>query len=48
MPGLVFADTFYWLALARPRDLWHTDTMSWSTKNAATRIVTTDEVLTSI
>ena len=42
----VFADTFYWLAMARPRDLWHAAARSWATGNAATRLVTTDEVLT--
>ena len=42
----VFADTFYWLAMARPRDLWHVAARDWATANAATRLVTTDEVLT--
>jgi predicted nucleic acid-binding protein len=42
----VFADTFYWLALARPRDTWHARVKSWTRANAATRLVTTDEVLT--
>jgi predicted nucleic acid-binding protein len=46
MPQLVFADTFYWLALARPRDVWHAATMSWSGQYTSTRIVTTAEVLT--
>src|SRR5437660_1699863 len=48
-PGMattVFADTFYWLALARPRDTWHLATSRWTQANASTRIVTTDEVLT--
>ncbi len=42
----VFAHTFYWLALARPRDLWHAATWRWAGANASARIVTTDEVLT--
>lgn len=42
----VFADTFYWLALARPRDRWHAAVKRWAKANASTRIVTTDEVLT--
>lgn len=42
----VFADTFYWLALARPRDPWHTRVSRWANTNASMRIVTTDEVLT--
>ena len=46
MPPTVFADTFYWLALARPRDPWYPAARNWLAANAATRIVTTDEVLT--
>jgi predicted nucleic acid-binding protein len=46
MPPTVFADTFYWLAVARPRDPWHVPVMRWATANRGTRIVTTDEVLT--
>jgi len=46
MPPTVFADTFYWLALARPRDAWHVPVWRWATANPTTRIVTTDEVLT--
>ena len=41
----IFADTFYWLALARPRDAWHAVVWRWAKANPATRIVTTDEVL---
>jgi predicted nucleic acid-binding protein len=46
MPQVVFADTFYWLAMARPRNLWHAATRNWSAQNASTCIVTTTEVLT--
>jgi predicted nucleic acid-binding protein len=46
MPPTVFADTFYWLALARPRDSWHAAASRWAGTNASTRIVATDEVLT--
>src|SRR5438477_471657 len=46
MPLAVFADTFYWLAMARPRDKWHAAVVRWAAANAAARIVTTDEVLT--
>jgi predicted nucleic acid-binding protein len=42
---MVFADTFYWLAMARPRDIWHATTMNWSAQHPTTRIFTTDEVL---
>jgi uncharacterized protein len=46
MPSTVFADTFYWLALARPRDSWHAAARRWAVANASTSLVTTDEVLT--
>jgi len=46
MPPTVFADTFYWLALARRSDSWHSATWQWAGAHASTRIVTTDEVLT--
>jgi predicted nucleic acid-binding protein len=46
MPPSVFADTFYWLALARPRDSWHSAAWRWAQANASTRLITTDEVLT--
>jgi predicted nucleic acid-binding protein len=46
MMPTVFADTFYWLALARPRDPWHAVAIRWAGVNATTKIITTDEVLT--
>jgi predicted nucleic acid-binding protein len=42
----VCADTFYWLALVRPRDAWHVAVSQWAAAHASTRIITTDEVLT--
>jgi predicted nucleic acid-binding protein len=45
MQPAVFADTFYWLALARPRDAWHGQALAWASTHRATQIVTTDEVL---
>ena len=46
MPPTVFADTFYWLVLARPRDSEHAAARRWAAANASTTLVTTDEVLT--
>ncbi|HBI44520.1 MAG TPA: nucleic acid-binding protein [Planctomycetales bacterium] len=48
MPPTVFADAFYWLALARPRDLWHAAAKHWSAAKPSTGLVTTDEVLTEV
>ena len=45
MQPAVFADTFYWLAIARPRDSWHTRVLAWASAHPAAQIVTTDEVL---
>jgi predicted nucleic acid-binding protein len=45
MPPTAFADTFYWLALARPRDPWHTTAVNWAKGHPAVRLVTTDEEL---
>ena len=42
----VFADTFYWIALANPKDQYHERVLNLSRGLASTLIVTTDEVLT--
>ena len=42
----VFADTAYWVAMARPRDQWRAAARSALRQLGQVRIVTTDEVLT--
>ncbi len=42
----VFADAFYWIALANPLDQWHDAVKQYDVHNADTVIVTTEEVLT--
>ena len=42
----LFADTFYWIALADFTDSAHQRTLTLTTEHAASQIVTTDEVLT--
>jgi len=42
----VFADSFYWIALANPKDHAHDKVVSFSRSLPSTLIVTTDEVLT--
>jgi len=42
----LFADTFYWIALADPTDSAHRLALTLTTERAASQIVTTDEVLT--
>jgi uncharacterized protein len=46
MPApVLFADTFYWVAVLSPRDPFHAQVMSWGRNAGTTRLVTTDEVL---
>ncbi|NJR67151.1 MAG: type II toxin-antitoxin system VapC family toxin [Leptolyngbyaceae cyanobacterium CRU_2_3] len=45
---LVFADTFYWVALINPGDDWHKSVLSVSRSLDQTKIVTTEEVLTEV
>jgi predicted nucleic acid-binding protein len=42
----VFADSLYWIAIARPGDPWSTDALRAKADLGEVRIVTTDEVLT--
>lgn len=42
----VFADTAYWVAMARPRDQWRSAARNALRQLGAVTIVTTDEVLT--
>jgi predicted nucleic acid-binding protein len=46
--SLVFADTFYWIALANRRDSAHQAVMQASARLAPRSVVTTDEVLTEL
>jgi len=41
----VFADTFYWIALLNPADMWHQDARTFSQNNPGVSIITTDAVL---
>lgn len=42
----VFADTFFWLAIANPADQWHVKVQQVVASLGAIRLVTTDEALT--
>ena len=42
----VFADTFYWIALADFTDRAHQRALALTAERPSTQIVTTDEVLT--
>jgi len=47
-PRMLFADTFYWVALLNPRDAFHARVTSFASGLGTTRLVTTDEVLTEV
>jgi predicted nucleic acid-binding protein len=47
-PKVLFADTFYWVALIFPRDSSHARVRSFSSTLGLARLVTTDEVLTEV
>jgi predicted nucleic acid-binding protein len=48
MPPSYFADTFYWIALIFPRDVFHAAVTSSSRTLGSVRLVTTDEVLSEV
>lgn len=41
----VFADTFYWVALAHPKDQWHERAITLSKSLGQVQIITTEEIL---
>ena len=47
-PRMLFADTFYWVALLNPRDAFHSRVTSFNNSLGTVRLVTTDEVLTEV
>lgn len=47
-PRMLFADTFYWVALLNPGDAFHTRVTSFGSGLGTARLVTTDEVLTEV
>ncbi len=48
MRPMLFADTFYWVALLNARDPFHRTVMSYSRTLRGRRVVTTDEVFTEV
>ena len=45
---ILFADSFYWIALIYPRDSYHAQVLSVSRSLAAAKLLTTDEVLSEV
>ena len=48
MAVVYFADTFFWVAVAHPRDAFHTHVRAWQRSNPGASLVTTEEVLTEV
>jgi predicted nucleic acid-binding protein len=48
MQRVLFADTFYWIALLDPRDAFHGEVLSLSAALGTARVVTSDEVFTEV
>ena len=44
--GAYFADTFFWVAVAHPRDAYHMHAVAWRHSNPGASLITTEEVLT--
>lgn len=42
----IFADAFYWIALANPADQWHDAAKHFDEENPDALLITTEEVLT--
>ena len=42
----IFADAFYWIALANPADQWHSVAKQFDENNSDALLITTEEVLT--
>ena len=48
MSSAYFADTFFWIALANPRDAWHSRVAAWENANRGAQFLTTEEVLAEV
>jgi predicted nucleic acid-binding protein len=48
MDSVYFADSFYWIALAHPRDAFHARVLAWEQAHPGAGLVTTEEVLTEV
>lgn len=46
--SIIFADTFYWIALLSPRDTWHSRVIEWSQSNPHQSLIITDGIIDEI
>ena len=45
---IIFADSFYWIALLSPKDTWHFRVIKWSQSNADQSLIITDGIIDEI
>src|SRR5947209_15976926 len=48
MAAVYFVDTFWWIALANPKDTWHARVLAWEAAHPHARLVTTEEILSEL
>jgi predicted nucleic acid-binding protein len=48
MAAVFFADTFWWVALANPKDAWHARVLAWEAAHPHARVATTEEILSEV
>jgi predicted nucleic acid-binding protein len=48
MAGPYFVDSFYWIALANPKDAFHGRALGWERSRFGAKLVTTEEVLAEV
>ena len=48
MAARYFADSFYWIALANPKDAFHGPALVWEASHVGATLITTEEVLAEV
>jgi hypothetical protein len=48
MAAVYFADTFWWIAVANPKDAWHARVLAWEAVHPNARFVTTEDILSEL
>ena len=48
MAAIYFADTFWWVAVASPKDAWHARVLAWEAAHPKARFITTEEILSEL
>src|SRR5271167_4759965 len=48
MAAVYFADTFWWIALANPKDAWHNRVLAWAAAHPNAQFVTAEEILSEL